>query len=96
MEHIISFMKKKKEFQQRECPHINVIVDDAEWMILCSDCEKQLDPIWWISQMAKKEGNADFKLNRLIMQYEALQKKLESMLKTKCDHCGKMTTIKGV
>lgn len=85
-DNIISFHLKQKEYQKANCPHNSILVDREKWLIECEDCQALIDPIWWISELAKKEGLAEYKLNKL-------NEKLRSRSRTKCTHCGKMTKI---
>lgn len=84
---IISFELKKKQYAG--CQHINVLVDEDLAFIECSECGEKLDPIKYLAGLAKEERSIEYNINSLQKQ----EAKIKNRLRTKCNHCGKMTRI---
>lgn len=93
---IISFKLKQKKYLQNECKHNNILIDRGKWLLECEDCGEWIDPIWWVSELARKQMSSEYKLDQLNKKYTEIKNKLTTRIKTKCDHCGKMTSIKGL
>ena len=85
MSNVYSIQSKKRT----NCNHTNIIIDEALWQIECEDCKEIIDPIWFLSMVARKESNAKWNITELKKQeYELIKKQ-----RCKCDHCGKITKI---
>jgi hypothetical protein len=87
MGNIVSFQEKRAEI--RGCEHRNVLIDEKLWMIECSECHEKLDPIQYLLNLARDERYVQYRINEL----EKKERKLKDRIRTKCDHCGKMTSI---
>jgi transcription elongation factor Elf1 len=65
-------------------------VDDAAGTVECGKCGAKLSPTWVLLQLAHAESiwlnNRD--------RHHAMLKKLEARSRAKCDHCGKMTSVR--
>ena len=82
---IISFKKAKRN----TCSHNNILVDPELYQIECGDCGEVLDPIAYMISLCGKEQICEYRINRLREKEE----EIKNRLRTKCNHCGKMTTI---
>ncbi|GAB2889496.1 hypothetical protein GCM10027202_17620 [Microvirgula curvata] len=71
------------------CHHHRVMVDEAKANVTCRDCGEKLNPVWVLSQMAKKES---WQRNHIMDMHRAAEK-AASKLRCKCEHCGHMTRI---
>ena len=87
MENIISFEQKKKDYQS--CQHANVLIDEELSYIECAECGKELNPIKYLAGLAKREKSIEYRLESLRSQ----EVKIKDRIRTKCNHCGKMTRI---
>lgn len=87
MSNIISFRLAKTAYG--DCKHRNVTIDEHLWKIECADCGAVLDPIAYLVALAKDEAYAEYRVSKL----EAYITTLERRIRTKCQHCGKMTRI---
>ncbi|GAF68940.1 unnamed protein product [marine sediment metagenome] len=72
-----------------DCKHLSVLVDEEWGYIECTKCGKHLDPIKLLHKIAVKQNGLNFGITSL----KETIKKLENRLRTKCQHCGKMTKI---
>lgn len=71
------------------CQHGNFLVDEKLGEVECGICKAKLNPIWVLAQIAMVES-------QLSTRWASLKAEIELMkprLKTKCDHCGKLTPI---
>lgn len=84
---IISFELKKKQYTG--CQHINVLIDEDLAYIECSECGEKIDPLRYLVGLAKEERSIEYKITSLRKQ----ETKIKDRLRTKCNHCGKMTQI---
>lgn len=87
MGNVVSFNEKKKEFNQ--CKHRNILIDEELWLIECSECHEKLDPIKYLLKLAREENQIQYKINELNKKAETIKNRL----RTKCQHCGRMTNI---
>ena len=72
------------------CNHYgSYIVDEAEAEVTCGRCGEKLNPMWVLQQLANKEHQ----WHRVREQYQEEMKRLDERSRTKCQHCGKMTSI---
>lgn len=72
-----------------ECQHGNFLVDDKLGEVECGRCKAKLNPIWALSRLAMEESD----LRRAWAHLRAEIELMKPRLKTKCDHCGKLTPI---
>lgn len=72
-----------------ECQHGNFLVDDKLGEVECGRCKAKLNPIWVLSRLAMEESD----LRRTWAQLRAEIELMKPRLKTKCEHCGKLTPI---
>jgi hypothetical protein len=72
-----------------DCQHGNFLVDEKMGEVECGRCKAKLNPIWVLMQIAIED-------RVLRDQWASLKAEIELMkprLKTRCDHCGKLTKI---
>lgn len=72
-----------------KCLHKKIAIDPTLAECTCRDCGERLNPIEVLRRMANEESQ----LMQRIMHLEGLEKKIERKIKTKCQHCGRMTKI---
>lgn len=72
------------------CSHKTFIIDDSLNEVECEQCHAKLNPMWVLARLAAEEG--DWRRRSEIAH--AIEAKLETRTRCKCDHCGKMTRIK--
>jgi hypothetical protein len=75
------------------CRHTHVKVDEDLWNIECQTCGEKLDPIRYLVNLAKDESREEFRLKKLDQEYERITDILAIKSKTRCQHCGKITTV---
>ena len=74
-----------------KCSHKRTTVYEERALVECRDCGAQLDPIWVLTCLAREETRFERKRDDYIKEKEALDKRV----RTKCQHCGKITRIRG-
>ena len=95
-ETVISIKSKKGSTEYGACRHNSILVDEDLWRIECAKCGKSLDPIQYLVNLAGRERMAEYRLTKLQERYEKVLGILEKKTRTKCEHCGKLTPIKGL
>lgn len=77
-----------------ECRHLDVTYRYTEDRrdVECGGCGAKLNPIWVISQL----GNKESQWLRSFEAYVKMRKEHEARVRCKCEHCGKMTRIRGM
>lgn len=66
------------------------IIDSTLGVVKCECCDKELNPIELLRQMAQTES----RYKNRFSQYKKIIAECEKKIRTKCDHCGKQTRIK--
>ena len=97
MSDIIEISSKKKSEKldlvfnrkAKECYHGLYMVDESLNKVTCGKCNKELNPIWVLNELAHKNSKNRHRLMDLKMEL----KKTEDKMHCKCDKCGKMTRI---
>lgn len=87
---VICLKHKKQEFDKRRCRHMEILINPELAEVECEKCGERLNPIDVLSRFAHEE-------HRLGQRIKAAKEELERLSKrvrTKCDHCGRMTTIR--
>lgn len=74
------------------CHHAAFIVDEQKQEVECASCGERLNAMWVLSYLASEDRQ--FKDTRKLAD-EAMTR-LQERSRTKCQHCGKMTRIRGV
>lgn len=83
---VVEFMDERDK-----CKHdATWIVDEKLSEVECSRCHAKLNPTWCMLQMARQESR--WMATR--QEYIEIRKLLPEMRRTKCDHCGRFTTLK--
>jgi uncharacterized Zn finger protein len=90
---VISLEKKRREFLKERCKHNKLIVDEGLAMLTCGDCGEQLDPMWILARMAKKEETLQRKLYQQYVRLCNIEAAVRRKVRTKCKHCGRVTPV---
>lgn len=73
-----------------KCQHGNFLVDEKNAEVECGLCHEKLNPIWVLNRIATED--------RILRdRWAGMKAELQMMgdrVRTKCDHCGKMTRIR--
>lgn len=77
-------------FGSLRCVHSKFIVDPKLDTVECGICGEKLNPIWVLEQFCHEES----RVRRTIEHLEQEAKFIENRVRTRCDHCKKMTRIK--
>lgn len=80
----------KNVFSHR-CRHTNFIVDQKLGYVECGKCGEKLNPMWVLEQFCYDESYVRNNLDSLRASVKAMEKRV----RTKCQHCGKMTRVRG-
>jgi len=88
-------VKRKRRIDKRldECQHNQILVDDELWEIECLKCGEKLDPVNYLIRLAGEEDVMEYRLNTLRREYKRINDILAVKTKTRCEHCGKLTTV---
>lgn len=74
------------------CHKHSYIVDPELDRVTCANCDKVFNPMAVLTELTRQES-------RWMMNYrhaDEKMKRLSEKQRTKCNHCGKMTKIKGI
>lgn len=74
-----------------ECSHLytQYIIDEALSDVECFKCKAKLNPMWVLTRLA----NEDRRYEEAQKRHQEEMRRLAERERTKCRHCGKMTTI---
>ena len=87
---LISFEVAK--YNPDKCNHNQTVIDEELAMVKCKTCGKELNPIWVLMRFARE----DSRYRRNMKANAESEKAYEKRIRTKCQHCGKMTRIRGL
>jgi len=65
-------------------------IDASAASVTCGHCKKELNPYWVLEEMSR----AEHRFKRLIADYKRMKAEAEEKLRTKCEHCNKMTKVR--
>ena len=73
------------------CSHFytQYVVDEALAEVECYKCKAKLNPMWVLTRLA----NEDRRYEEAQKRHQDEMQRLSDRTRTKCFHCGKMTTI---
>ncbi|MDI7224050.1 hypothetical protein [Leptospira santarosai] len=83
----------KKSNKRSKCNHDSAYIVEGSPYLQCQTCEEDLDPIWFMTRIAKEEQVKEWRKDRLTDIVNDLNLKIENQNKLKCEHCGKFTRI---
>ena len=86
---LITLTEVRRRHDMEHCQHIQLIVDEALNEIECGDCGARLNPVQALIRFAREES----RLFRRQAEIRPLLERLEQKIRTKCQHCGKMTRV---
>ena len=76
----------------KACYHESFVVDQEKDTVECAACGERLNPMWVLSHLATRDRNFADRQKRA---NEAMNR-LKERSRTKCEHCQKMTRIRGI
>ena len=68
-------------------------VDERKNLLTCRDCEAEVNPMWWMSRYIIDEWSRFESMRNAAEEAVSLAEKRS---RTKCEHCARMTRIRGV
>lgn len=74
------------------CYHDAFVVDEKKDTVECAKCGERLNPMWVLQYLAGRDRNMADSWKR---SQEAMHR-LQERSRTKCEHCGHMTRIRGI
>lgn len=74
------------------CYHESFIIDEQKQEVECAKCGERLNAMWVLSYLANQDRQ--FRDTRKLA--DDAMTRLQERSRTKCQHCGKMTRIRGV
>lgn len=77
------------EVRSYDCFHRRFVIDDHLQQVECRDCGEKLNPMYALAQLARQEN----RYHELHARYHDELHRLAERSRTKCQHCGKMTSI---
>jgi Zn finger protein HypA/HybF involved in hydrogenase expression len=78
--------------KQSQCNHLSFVIDEKKMEVECATCGERMNPMWVLHHLASRDRQ--FKENQ--RRSQELMAKVNERTRTKCDHCGKMTRIRGL
>lgn len=77
------------EVRSYACMHRRFTIDDHLQQVECRDCGEKLNPMFALISLCRQES----RYHELHQRYQDEMKRLAERSKTKCRHCGEMTSI---
>lgn len=78
--------------KRQSCAHKNVLVDEQLAELECADCGSLLNPIKWLLNMTHEFRRMDESYGKL----NTLRQQIAERSRTKCQHCNRITLIRGL
>lgn len=75
-----------------KCRHNHYLIDESKAEVECGLCHEKLNPMYVLLELAKQETRWNESRKAYIKEHEAIN----ARRKTKCQHCGQMTRIRGI
>lgn len=77
--------------QSGGCSHLftTYIVDEKKAHVECGACHTPLNPMWVLMRLATEDRRSA----EAVQRSKEVEKRLSERVRTKCQHCGKMTRI---
>ena len=72
-----------------KCSHKRYVIDPQLAQVECADCKEKLDPMFALIALSQQET----RFHELHERYQDELKRLNERLRTKCEHCNKVTRI---
>lgn len=76
----------------KPCYHSAFVVDQEKSEVECAKCGEKLNPMWVLSYLATQDRNM---VDNYRHAHEAMNL-LEQRRRAKCEHCGRMTRLRGL
>ncbi|GAB6139927.1 hypothetical protein JCM14076_06560 [Methylosoma difficile] len=76
----------------KPCRHDHFLVDEELAEAECADCGAKLNPMFVLIKLARKES----RLQQRLEEFNSMSAELDKRKRCKCQHCGKMTNIRGI
>ena len=86
---VISLTVARREYDMGRCRHWRLVIDQELNEVACGDCDARLNPVEALIRFAREES----RLFRRQAEILPLLERLEKKVRTKCQHCGKMTLV---
>jgi len=76
------------------CSHLmaTYIVSEADAEVTCGRCNGKVNPMWVLAQLARD----DRRMHETQAAAKRASERRAERVRTKCDHCGRMTRIRGL
>jgi len=87
---IVSLTDARRTYRPEKCSHKYMTVDEELNEVTCDDCGAKLNPVGMLLRFAHEESRWMQERVRLM----ELHKQLDTRVRCKCQHCGKMTKIR--
>lgn len=71
------------------CRHLRLMIDPSLTYVECANCGEKLNPVWVLERMIKEASQ----WKNSLIEYRKIVEKLEKKRRTKCEHCGKFTSV---
>ena len=69
---------KERNYKEKECEHMRVVLDDQNKTVTCRDCKKVLDPFWYLQLLAKEWSIRRYQDAEAIKAYRTLKQQREN------------------
>lgn len=80
------------EVGKSKCYHDQFVVDESKDAVECAKCGETLNAMWVLNYLATRDRNMSENFQRA---HQAMDR-LNERRRTTCEHCGKMTRIRGI
>lgn len=87
--HTTSTERVLTEVHSYACRHARFSVDEKLEQVECTDCKERLSPMFVLIQLCRQEN----RYHELHARYHDELRRLGERSRTKCQHCGQMTSI---
>ena len=91
---VIRFSEKRHLYTDpKPCQHRTVRLDEEYMLVTCSECKKELNPIFWIKSILKQLEQANTRNNERLAEAQAIWAKLERKCSFMCKSCHEVNKI---
>lgn len=90
-----TIVDNSRRYRQSECKHRGpYLIDRKLAAVECQDCGAYLNPLFALEMLAQQEAYWNMRQRDLAKYLAEINQEIKDRTRTKCTHCGNMTTIR--
>lgn len=86
-------IKFERRLQRNDCKHLTISISVQENTVHCNDCDKDLNPVWWIKHHLEELNSLIARNSQLLAQRKIIDEKFKSRRYYVCEHCNESNMI---